>query len=54
MTALLTALTFVYVSVRAVGDGECRREFRDSLLDEMRLAPAARHRYHAATRPAPS
>ncbi|MGW0161312.1 hypothetical protein ACWDUN_18590 [Mycobacterium sp. NPDC003323] len=50
MTAFLTALTFMYVSVRAVGDGEYRREFLDPLLTEMELAIAARHRYHATIR----
>ena len=50
VTALLSALTFMYVSVRAVGDGEYRKEFLDPLLAEMELALAARHRYHAAVR----
>lgn len=50
VTALLAALTFMYVSVRAVGDGEYRKEFLDPLLAEMELALAARHRYHAAVR----
>lgn len=50
VTALLTALTFMYVSVRAVGDGEYRKEFLDPLLAEMERALAARHRYHAAVR----
>lgn len=48
VTALLMALTFMYVSVRAVGDGEYRREFLDPMLGEMELALAARHRYRAA------
>lgn len=50
VTALLTALTFMYVSVRAVGDGEYRKEFLDPLLAEMERALAARQRYHAAVR----
>lgn len=50
VTALLTALTFMYVSVRAVGDGEYRKEFLDPLLAEMELALAARHRYRAVVR----
>ncbi|MEX7469498.1 hypothetical protein AB4Z39_07250 [Mycobacterium adipatum] len=50
VTALLAALTFMYVSVRAVGDGEYRKEFLDPLLAETELALAARHRYHGAVR----
>lgn len=50
VTALLTALTFMYVSVRAVGDGEYRKEFLDPLLAETELALAARHRYRAVVR----
>lgn len=49
VTALLTVLTFMYVSVRAVGDGEYRKEFLDPLFGELRLALAARHRYRAMT-----
>ncbi|MGN7778583.1 hypothetical protein ACTJJE_03570 [Mycolicibacterium sp. 22603] len=49
VTALLMALTFMYVSARAVGDGEYRREFLDPVLADMELAIAARHRYRALT-----
>jgi hypothetical protein len=45
MTLFLTALTFMYVSARAVGDGEYKREFLDPLLAELRVALTARHRY---------
>ncbi|WP_304105956.1 hypothetical protein [Mycolicibacterium bacteremicum] len=48
VTAFLTALTFMYVSARAVGDGEYRREFLDPLLADMEVAIAARHRYQSA------
>ena len=49
VTALLTALTFMYVSARAVGDGEYRKGFLEPLLAEMEVAIAARHRYRAVT-----
>lgn len=49
VTALLAALTFMYVSARAVGDSEYRRDFLDPLLADMELAVAARHRYRAVS-----
>jgi len=52
VVALLTALTFMYVCVKAVGDGEYRRNFLDPLLEDMRRAVAARHRYRASVRSA--
>jgi hypothetical protein len=43
----LGALTFMYVSARAVGDGEYRSEFLDPLVDDLRLTLVARNRYRA-------
>lgn len=48
VTALLTALTFMYVCARAVSDGEYRKEFLDPLLTEMESVVAARHCYRGA------
>lgn len=45
ITVFLTALTFMYVSARAVGDGEYRAAFLDPLLADVRLVIDARHRY---------
>lgn len=45
----LTALTFMYLSARAVGDNEYRGQFVDPLLDELRLTLLARDRYRAYT-----
>lgn len=45
ITVFLTALTFMYVSARAVGDGEYRAAFLDPLLDDLGVAIDARHRY---------
>lgn len=47
VTMFLGALTFMYVSARAVGDGEYRREFLDPLIDDLRLTLVARNRYRA-------
>lgn len=41
----LGALTFMYVSARAVGDGEYRKEFLDPLVADLRLTLVARNRY---------
>lgn len=43
-----TALTFMYVSARSVGDGEYRSEYLDPLIDDLRLTLVARSRYRAA------
>jgi hypothetical protein len=43
----LGALTFMYVSARAVGDGEYRTEFLDPLVDDLRSTVVARNRYRA-------
>jgi hypothetical protein len=45
----LGALTFMYVSARAAGDGEYRAQFLDPLMDDLRLTLVARGRYRTAT-----
>jgi hypothetical protein len=45
MTMFLGALTFMYVSARAVGDGEYRHKFLDPLIDDLELTLLARNRY---------
>jgi len=47
VTMFLGALTFMYVSARAVGDGEYRKDFLDPLIDDLRLTLVARNRYRA-------
>jgi hypothetical protein len=47
----LAALTFMYVSARAVVDGEYRGRFLDPLIDDLKLTLAARDRYRAGTLP---
>lgn len=47
VTAILTALTFMYIGVKAVGDGEYRREFLNPLITHLRYTLEARHRYVA-------
>jgi hypothetical protein len=47
VTMFLGALTFMYVSARAVGDGEYRKLFLDPLVDDLRLTLVARSRYRA-------
>jgi hypothetical protein len=42
------AMTFMYVSARAVGDGEYRSQFLDPLIDDLHLTLVARNRYRAA------
>lgn len=51
ITMFLGALTFMYVSARAVGDGEYRAQFLDPLVDDLRLTLCARSRYRAAVSP---
>ncbi len=48
VTMFLGALTFMYVSARATGDGEYRTMFLDPLSDDLRLTLVARGRYRAA------
>ena len=45
---VLAALTFMYVSARAVGDADYRTRFLDPLIDDLRLTLVARSRYRAA------
>jgi hypothetical protein len=49
MSLFLGALTFMYVSARAVGDGDYRSTFLDPRIDELRVALIARNRYRNAT-----
>lgn len=44
----LAALTFMYISARAVGDADYRSRFIDPLIDDLRLTLVARSRYRAA------
>lgn len=48
VSMFLAALTFMYVSARAVGDGEYRDQYLDPLVDDLRLTLVARSRYRAA------
>ena len=48
ITMFLSALTFMYVSARAAGDSEYRKQFLDPLIDDLRLTLIARNRYRAA------
>lgn len=45
MSLFLGALTFMYVSARAVGDGDYRSMFLDPRVDDLRVALIARSRY---------
>jgi hypothetical protein len=47
----LAALTFMYVSARAVVDGEYRERFLDPLIEDLKLTLAARDEYRAGTPP---
>jgi hypothetical protein len=47
VTLFLGALTFMYVSARAVGDGEYRSRFLDPLIDDLKSTLLARNRYRA-------
>ncbi|OBG71165.1 MULTISPECIES: hypothetical protein [unclassified Mycobacterium] len=49
MCLFLGALTFMYISARAVDDAEYRAMFLDPLLADLRVALAARTRYRQAT-----
>jgi hypothetical protein len=44
----LGALTFMYVSARAAGDGVYRAQFLDPITDDLRLTLTALNRYRAA------
>jgi hypothetical protein len=45
ITLFLGALTFMYISARAVGDGEYRSRFLDPSIDDLKLTLLARNRY---------
>lgn len=49
VTMFLTALTFMYLAARAVGDKEYRAQYVDPLVDDLRLTLVARDRYRTAT-----
>jgi hypothetical protein len=48
MSLFLGALTFMYVSARAVGDGEYRSMFLDPRIEDLRDSLIARNRYRDA------
>jgi hypothetical protein len=48
ITMFLCALTFMYVSARAAGDGDYREQFLEPVVDDLRLTLVARGRYRAA------
>ena len=48
VSMFLGAMTFMYVSARAVGDADYRTRFLDPLIDDLRLTLVARSRYRAA------
>lgn len=47
-TMMLTAITFMYLSAKAVTDTEYRAKFVEPLLEEVRLTLVARDRYRSA------
>ena len=47
-TMMLTAITFMYLSAKAVTDKEYRSQFIDPLLDDVRLTLVARDRYRSS------
>lgn len=47
-TMLLTAITFMYLSAKAVTDGQYRKQFLDPMLDDLRVDLVARNRYRAS------
>jgi hypothetical protein len=49
MSLFLGALTFMYVSARAVGDNDYRSTFFDPRIDDLHVALIARNRYRNAT-----
>jgi hypothetical protein len=48
VSMFLGAMTFMYISARAVGDNDYRTRFLDPLIDDLRLTLVARSRYRAA------
>ena len=49
ITMFLGALTFMYISARAVGDADERSRFLDPLVEDLRLTMVARDRYRTFT-----
>ncbi|TDO11896.1 hypothetical protein EV580_3619 [Mycobacterium sp. BK086] len=49
-TMMLSAITFMYLSAKAVTDKEYRSQFLDPLLDNLRLTLVARDRYRSSRR----
>ena len=49
MVMFLTALTFMYLAARAVGDKEYRAQYLDPLVEQLLLTLVARDRYRTAT-----
>ena len=47
---LLTAITFIYLSAKAVTDATYRAQFLDPLIDDLRVTLVARDRYRTSTR----
>lgn len=47
-TMLLTAITFMYVSAKAVTDTQYRAQFLDPMMENIRVTLSARNRYRAA------
>lgn len=47
-TMLLTAITFMYISAKAVTDTQYRAQFLDPMLDDLRVTLLARNRYRAS------
>ena len=45
ISMFLAALTFMYISARAVGDGDYRAQFLDPLIRDLRVTLDARDRY---------
>lgn len=46
MALILTALTFMYVSARSLGDDEYNSRFLDPLVEDLHITLIARNRYH--------
>jgi hypothetical protein len=53
-TLFLGALTFMYVSARAAGDGDYQSQFLDPLVDDLKVTLLARNRYLGSLRSQPS
>ncbi|KAA0081624.1 hypothetical protein CIW52_17840 [Mycolicibacterium sp. P9-64] len=51
VSLFLAALTFMYISARAVADVEYRGRFLDPLIDDLKVTLLARNRYWAGTLP---